>query len=95
MTHRNGITDEVVPQYYRSTANDFRNILLQDIPSVTGYQTGMIGGVRLSGSGAPTPGTEATEMIRISYENRLKGVSFWFADDLIGGGYVPPSLKYC
>ncbi|KAK7076681.1 hypothetical protein SK128_026327 [Halocaridina rubra] len=90
-----GIVDEVAPQYYRTTAGDYLNTLNQDLPYVQGHQTAMLGGIRLSGSGGATPSGEVDRMIEISYEKKLKGVSFWFADDIILGTYVPPTFVYC
>ncbi|ESO92089.1 hypothetical protein LOTGIDRAFT_163095 [Lottia gigantea] len=85
---QHGVVDEIVPQYYRSSSNDYKIIINRDIPRLHGHQTSLIGGIRLSGSGPRTPAGEVQKMIDLSYAR----VSFWFGDDIITGVYKPPKL---
>ncbi|ESO96265.1 hypothetical protein LOTGIDRAFT_174920 [Lottia gigantea] len=94
---KDGIVDEIVPQYYRVSINAYRKVLDVDIPKLGGQQTSMIAGIRLSGSSKPynTPSDDVNEMIKLSYDVGFKGISFWLADTILVGNYTPPPLNIC
>lgn len=51
---------------------------------------------RLSGSGGPTPTGDVDRMVDYSYDRNLRGVSFWFGDDIISdSSYNPPAPTLC
>ncbi|KAK2712258.1 hypothetical protein QYM36_011071 [Artemia franciscana] len=91
-----GVVEEVMPQYYRTTAADFKRTLEEDLALITRSDQ-VVAGIRLSGSSFPenTPQSEVDQMIQISYSKGLKGISFWFADNVILGPYFVPFLRYC
>ena len=87
---------EIVPQYYYDNYNTWKLNLDEDLARVDGYENGLVTGIRLSGSGADTPHSEVDRMVQYAYDKRLRGVSYWYADDLLSSsGYNPKSVAYC
>eukprot|EP00095_Tigriopus_kingsejongensis_P002877 maker-scaffold52_size450388-snap-gene-3.18 protein:Tk02877 transcript:maker-scaffold52_size450388-snap-gene-3.18-mRNA-1 annotation:"hypothetical protein LOTGIDRAFT_233333" len=91
-----GVVQELAPQYYTTSFSSFKSTLDKDLPRVPRHQNGLVAGIRLSGSGADTPVSDVDQMVQYSLDKNLRGVSFWFADDVINdSSYDPPALANC
>ncbi|XP_050738544.1 uncharacterized protein LOC127009483 [Eriocheir sinensis] len=91
-----GVVMEVVPQYYRTTYSSFKTTLDADLARVSRYQNGLVAAIRLSGSGADTPWADVNSMLEYCYTVKLRGASFWFADDIISdASWNPPAFRFC
>ncbi|XP_059097645.1 uncharacterized protein LOC131891956 [Tigriopus californicus] len=91
-----GVVQELAPQYYFTSYSSFKSTLDKDLSRVPRHQNGLVAGIRLSGSGADTPISDVDQMLSYSTQKNLRGVSFWFADDVISdSSYDPPSITSC
>ena len=76
--------DEVIPQLYRSTFQDYELVFNQTMKGVSSRtnQLWTASGVRLNGSGEPTPESDLQQMMTYSEKNGKNNV-IWYAEGII------------